>query len=96
MTDEQLADWRARALRVEEDVSRAIVGQQSAQGAGQATGGVAATACGATAQQRIQPTHAGQGAEALKPAGAAGLLLLLSAAKYLAQNRIQQSHRDSP
>src|SRR5882724_9754834 len=29
MTDEQLADWRARALRVEEDVSRAIVGQHS-------------------------------------------------------------------
>src|ERR1700742_181444 len=28
MTDEQLQDWRARALRVEEEVSKAIVGQQ--------------------------------------------------------------------
>lgn len=28
MTEEQLADWRGRALRVEEEVSRAIVGQQ--------------------------------------------------------------------
>jgi MoxR-like ATPase len=29
MTDEMLEDWRARALRVEEEVSKAIVGQQS-------------------------------------------------------------------
>src|SRR5947208_15254436 len=28
MTDEQLADWRARALRVEEEVTKAVVGQQ--------------------------------------------------------------------
>ncbi len=28
MTEEQLEDWRARALRVEEEVSRAVVGQQ--------------------------------------------------------------------
>jgi MoxR-like ATPase len=28
MTEEQLEDWRARALRVEEEVSKAIVGQQ--------------------------------------------------------------------
>jgi MoxR-like ATPase len=29
MTDEQLEDWRGRALRVEEEVSKAIVGQQT-------------------------------------------------------------------
>jgi len=28
MTDEQLEDWRARALRVEEEVTKAVVGQQ--------------------------------------------------------------------
>jgi MoxR-like ATPase len=28
MTEEQLEDWRARALRVEEEVSKAVVGQQ--------------------------------------------------------------------
>jgi len=28
MTDEQLQDWRARALRVEEEVTKAVVGQQ--------------------------------------------------------------------
>ncbi len=28
MTEDQLEDWRARALRVEEEVSRAVVGQQ--------------------------------------------------------------------
>src|ERR1700740_2643060 len=28
MTDEQLQDWRARALRVEEEVTKAMVGQQ--------------------------------------------------------------------
>src|SRR6201999_2504007 len=28
MTEEQLEDWRGRALRVEEEVSKAIVGQQ--------------------------------------------------------------------
>jgi MoxR-like ATPase len=28
MTDERLEDWRARALRVEEEVSKAIIGQQ--------------------------------------------------------------------
>jgi MoxR-like ATPase len=28
MTEEQLEDWRLRALRVEKEVSKAIVGQQ--------------------------------------------------------------------
>jgi MoxR-like ATPase len=28
MTDEQLQDWRGRALRVEEEVTKAVVGQQ--------------------------------------------------------------------
>ena len=27
MTDEQLEDWRVRALRVEDEVSKAVVGQ---------------------------------------------------------------------